>query len=79
MSGNEFKGRADYTVIVFYENKQKPPFKMEFVNGLFTLSQWLDKSSLHRDWAYFNAYSRRSGRYLKRYYKGNFIENKPRF
>jgi len=74
----EFKNSSDYTCIVFFDDSRKEPFKMQFVNGCYAFSNWLDSSDKYRDWKYFNVYARRTGRYLRRMYKGNYIENKPR-
>lgn len=74
----EFRNKNDYSVIIFFEDKEKKPFKMEFVHSLYSLTQWLSKSPKFNDWHYINVYVRRSGRYINRYYKGNFIPNKPR-
>lgn len=71
-----WKNKNDYSIIIFDLNNQQIA-KMEFVDNLFKASQWLDNSK-YRDWHYFNAYNRRSGMFLKRYYKGNFIPAKPR-
>lgn len=50
---------------------------MVYVHSLYSLSQWLGTSTQHKDWHYMNVYARRTGRYINRYYKGNFIPNKP--
>ena len=71
----EFQNKNDYSVIVFCENDKT--VKVSYVHSCYSLAKWLDNSK-YKDWKYFNVYVRRSGRFLKRFYKGNYIENKPK-
>jgi hypothetical protein len=73
----EFKNKNDYSIIVF-SAQNICLGKMEFVHSVFAASLWLSKSSNYSTWHYINVYVRRSGRYLRRYYNGNFIDNKPK-
>ncbi|RKS98228.1 hypothetical protein BCF58_2369 [Chryseobacterium defluvii] len=72
-----FKNKNDYTFIVFdKENNQL--CKVEFVHDCFKSCQWLDQSKNYSHWYYVNIYVRRSGQFLKRHYKGQFIQRFPR-
>lgn len=73
----DFRNKNDYSVIVFFENEQKP-LKFEYVHSCYALSKWLDSSFKYKNWKYFNVYVRRSSMYLRRFYKGSFIPAKPR-
>ena len=61
--------KNDYTCIVFYRDAK--PKKWRFVHGLKGFASFL--SDKHSSWKYMNVYERRSGKYLKRFYKGNLI------
>lgn len=62
--------KNDYSVIVYLENDDKPK-KWSYVHKLNGFSMFLNTS--HPTWTYMNVYERRTGKYLKRFYKGNFI------
>ncbi|MBA4275309.1 MAG: hypothetical protein C0430_00900 [Flavobacterium sp.] len=62
--------KNDYSVIVFFENEPKPK-KWNYVHKLNGFSMFLNKE--HSSWAYMNVYERRTGKYLKRFHKGNFV------
>ena len=62
--------KNDYSVIVYLENDNKPK-KWSYVHKLNGFSMFLNTS--HPTWSYMNVYERRTGKYLKRFYKGNFI------
>lgn len=62
--------KNDYSVIVFFENEPKPK-KWNYVHKLNGFSMFLNKE--HAGWAYMNVYERRTGKYLKRFHKGNFV------
>lgn len=64
------KKKNDYSVIVFLENQDKPK-KWNYVHKLNGFAMFLDKS--HSSWEYMNVYNRRTGEYMKRFHKGNFI------
>lgn len=72
----EFQNKNDYSVIIFFEDK--PPLKMAYVHSCYSLSQWLNRSKNYQSWSYMNVYARRTLRYIKRFYKNNFIEAKPK-
>lgn len=62
--------KNDYSVIVFFETEPKPK-KWNYVHKLNGFSMFLNKE--HSTWAYMNVYERRTGKYIKRFHKGNFI------
>lgn len=64
------KKKNDYSVIVFFENENKPK-KWEYVHKLNGFSMFLDKK--HSTWQYMNVYNRRSSQFMKRFHKGTFI------
>jgi len=72
----EFKNKNDYSVSVFSGTGFL--VKVQFCNDLGTLQKWLDSSYKYKDWKYINVYARRSGRFLGRFYKGNFMPFKPK-
>lgn len=61
--------KNDYTVIAFLESGK--PLKWEYVHTLSSIARHLDK--VYPTWKYFNVYNRRSGAYLRRFYKGSSI------
>lgn len=61
--------KNDYTCIVYFPDNT--PKKWTYVHNLNGFSKFLDKE--HGSWKYFNVYERRTGKYLKRFYRGNFI------
>lgn len=72
---SEFKNKNDYSVSVFSGTGFL--CKSKFVQDIYKYSLWLDGTKF-KDWKYINVYSRRSERFLGRYYKGNFIPGKPK-
>tara|TARA_B100000378_G_C17899332_1_gene362091 strand:+ start:325 stop:543 length:219 start_codon:yes stop_codon:yes gene_type:complete len=68
------KKKNDYTVIVYFENDIKPK-KWTYVHKVNGFSLFLDKK--HPQWKYINLYNRRSGGFMRRFYKGNFIPAFP--
>lgn len=73
---SEFQNKNDYSVAIF--NSSGFLVKVQYVHNIYKLCLWLETSK-YKDWTYINIYVRRSQRFLKRHYKGNFIEQKPRF
>ena len=61
--------KNDYTCIVYFPGEK--PKKWSYVHNLWGFSQFLNTS--HSSWLYFNVYERRTGKYLKRFYKTNPI------
>lgn len=61
--------KNDYTVIAFLESGK--PLKWIYVHTLSSIAKHLDK--VYPTWKYFNVYNRRSGAYLRRFYKGSNI------
>jgi DMSO/TMAO reductase YedYZ heme-binding membrane subunit len=61
--------KNDYSVIAFTETGETK--KWQYVHKLNGFALFLTKQ--HPSWKYFNVYDRRTGQYLKRFYKGNFI------
>jgi len=72
---SEFKNKNDYSVTVFL-NKEKRLFS-EYVNSVFSYTQWLDKQAI--TWDYILVYVRRSRAVLCYYRNGDFIDSKPNF
>jgi len=64
--------KNDYSVVVFFLAGNTK--KWTFVHNLRSFANFLDKS--HTSWVYMNVYSRREGKYLRRYYPANQI---PKF
>lgn len=69
----EFEKRNDYSVSVF--NAHGFLAKYQYVGNLYKFSLFLNDK--YPNWDYINVYARRSGRYLIRFYKGNFIPPYP--
>jgi len=61
----------DYTCIVFFEDSTAKKWRK--IHKLSRFASFLDKE--HQGWKYFNVYERKSNKYLRRFYKGNFIPN----
>lgn len=72
---SEFQNKNDYSVAIF--NSSGFLVKMTYVNNIYRLCLWLETSK-YKDWTYINIYARRTQRFIKRHYKGNFIEQKPK-
>lgn len=61
--------KNDYSCIVYFSDNK--PKKWTYVHKLNGFAQFL--SEKHQSWLYFNVYDRRTGKYLKRFYRGNSI------
>jgi hypothetical protein len=61
--------KNDYSVVAFLENST--PKKWAYVHNLNSFSKFLDTK--HSSWKYINVYERRTGKFLKRFNKGNII------
>lgn len=61
--------KNDYTCIVYFPGEQ--PKKWSYVHNLWGFSQFLNQS--HSTWLYFNVYERRTGKYIKRFYRTNIV------
>jgi hypothetical protein len=61
--------KNDYSAVVFFETGN--PKRWTYVHKLTEFEKFINEK--HSGWKYFNLYERRSGKYLKRFYKGNFI------
>ena len=72
---SDFKNKNDYSVTVFLNNEKR--LFSEYVNSVFSYTQWLDKQSIN--WDYILIYVRRSRAVLCYYRKGDFIDSKPNF
>lgn len=59
----------DYSIIAFFEDQK--PKKWQYVHKLNGISIYLNKN--HSTWLYFNVYDRRSGQYLKRFKKNDYV------
>lgn len=73
----EFKNKNDYSVAVFTSDNIFL-VKMEYVHTIYACTQWLTKSEKYRNWGYINVYARRTNRFIKRYYVGNYIDSNPK-
>lgn len=47
---------------------------IKYVHKIYDCTQWFNRKI--GEWDYVNVYNRRDGKFLKRYYNGNFI---PKF
>ena len=72
---SEFKNKNDYSVTVFLNNEKR--LFSEYVNSVFSYTQWLQKQSIA--WDYILVYVRRSRAILCYYKNGDFIDSKPNF
>lgn len=59
----------DYSIIVFFDHET--PKKWQYVHKLNGMAMYLNKK--HSNWIYFNVYNRRTGEYLKRFKKTDFV------
>src|SRR6476469_3829774 len=59
----------DYTCIVFFEDGSAKKWRK--IYKLSRFASFLNQK--HQGWKYFNVYDRKSNKYLRRFYKGNFI------
>ena len=73
----EFKNSNDYSFTVFDE-KNNVIYKKLYSDNVFRDCMWLNNSNNFKQWLYVNVYARRSGRFIGRYYRNNFIPQKPR-
>lgn len=64
--------KNDYSVIVFTQSNEYM-CKSVYVHNLLNYSKWLSSSKNYNDWYYFNVYDRRTGQFLKRFYRNEFI------
>lgn len=69
----EFKKQNDYSVSVFSSSGFLA--KYNYVGNLYGFSEFLNKN--FPNWQYMNVYARRTGRYLLRYKRGDFITPFP--
>lgn len=72
----EFKNQNDYSVSVFDGNGFL--CKYSFVGNVFKLSVFLSEHERFNSWIVINVYARRTGRFLKQYKKGEYIDQKPK-
>ena len=71
-SGKEFKKKNDYSVSTYQGSKKGPSFP--HVHKLSSLVKWLDQINI--EWSVLNVYSRRSGDFLRRFYKDDMIPDR---
>lgn len=64
------KKKNDYSVIVFLDNESKPK-KWNYVHNLHGFAMFLNKK--HETWTYMNVYNRRSGVFIKRFKRNDFV------
>ena len=62
--------KNDYSVIVFLDG-EKSVKKWQYVHKLNGFALFLNNS--HPTWDYMNVYERRTGKYLRRFKKGDFV------
>jgi hypothetical protein len=63
------KHKNDYTCIAYFTNQK--PKKWTYVHNLGGFTSFLNKQ--HSTWLYFNVYERRTSKYLRRFYQGNYV------
>lgn len=61
--------KNDYSCIVYFPNNSFK--KWNYVHTLTSFEKFLNEK--HAGWKYINVYERRSGKFLKRFYKGNIM------
>ena len=61
----------DYTCIAFFEDGTVKKWKK--IHKLSRFASFLNQK--HQSWKYFNVYDRKSNKYIRRFYKSNFIPN----
>jgi len=69
----EFKKKNDYSVTFFFNGRS--PLKWDYVNSVYKATQDVKSYSGGSSWIYVNVYSRRSKRFLKRFYPSDNIYN----
>ena len=75
---NEFKNDNDYSIIIF-DKENNFIAKYKYSHTVFSFVRGFVTENFPK-WYYVNVYVRRTGRFLKRYYRNdNFIPNKPKF
>ena len=73
----EFKNRNDYSFSVF-DQKNVFLYKKDYSDNIYRDCLWLSSSDNFKSWFYINVYARRTGRFLARYYRNNYIPQKPK-
>ena len=71
----EFKRQNDYSVSIFGANGFLA--KYNYVGNLYKFTLFLNENPKFREWVYINVYARRSGRYLMRFYNGDYVPPFP--
>ena len=72
----EFQNKNDYSVSAF--SRSGFLCKYSFVGNVFKLAVFLSNHPDFAQWERLNVYARRSGRFIKQYKKGDYIDQKPR-
>ena len=67
------KNRNDYSVTAYLGSKKVN--SMKYVHNLISYVNWLDKNNL--EWSVLNVYERRSGSFIRRFYKDDLLIAKP--
>ena len=62
--------KNDYSVVAYFENEKPKTWTYAHKLNVFVLG-FLNKK--HGEWKYINVYDRRSRKFLKRFYPGQFI------
>jgi len=61
--------KNDYSAVVFFQ--EGTPKRWNYVHKLTDFEKFLNQK--HSEWKYMNVYERRTKKFIKRFYKGNFI------
>ena len=69
----DLKRKNDYSCVA-YQGSQKVGF-MKYVHKITDYVSYLDKEKV--EWSVINVYSRRSGEFIKRFYKDDVIPARP--
>lgn len=64
--------KNDYSVIVF-DRGNNYLCKIQYSHNLYKTSVWLSNSQNYNQWHYMNVYDRRTGHFLQRIYRNDFI------
>lgn len=72
----EFQNKSDYSFSAFGDNGFL--YKKDYSHNIYKDCVWLTNSEKFKEWKYINVYARRTGRFLGRFYRENYIPQKPR-
>ena len=69
----ERKNRNDYSVTAYCGSRKIN--SMKYVHNIISYTDWLAKNNLA--WSVLNVYERRSGSFIRRFYKNDLLIAKP--